>query len=64
MTEEKKGIRREIGAQTGYAIVTPNDVGFFFHLLQEFLSWTIKAYGNKFLQPVVFGSSQFEEEGS
>ena len=29
MTEEKKGIRREIGAQTGYAIVTPNDVGFF-----------------------------------
>ena len=36
----------------------------FFHLLQEFLSWTIKAYGNKFLQPVVFGRSQFEEEGS
>ena len=63
MTEEKKGIRREIGAQTGYAIVTPNDVEFF-HLLQEFLSWTIKAYGNKFLQSVVFGSSQFEEEGS
>ena len=28
-SEEKKGIKREIGAQTGSAIVTPPDVGFF-----------------------------------
>ena len=30
---------------------------------EQFLSWTTKAYGNKFLQPVIVGSSQFEEEG-
>ena len=29
MTEEKKGIRREIGAQTESAFVTPPDVEFF-----------------------------------
>ena len=57
--EDKRGIIEE-GAQTGSSTVTPPDVRFFFF----FAGNPILDHGNKFLQPVAFGSTLFEEEDS